>query len=73
MAAPNRWLVVAEGSDHDIPAECPDAIVDAAVRILGESFFPDQTVETSVWRRTARWRRRSPVRSAAPSPTASAT
>jgi pimeloyl-ACP methyl ester carboxylesterase len=33
-AAPNRWLVVAEGSDHDIPAERPDVIVDAAVRLL---------------------------------------
>jgi pimeloyl-ACP methyl ester carboxylesterase len=40
-AAPNRWLVVAEGSDHDIPAERPDAIVDAAVRLLEATIRPD--------------------------------
>jgi pimeloyl-ACP methyl ester carboxylesterase len=39
-AAPNRWLVVAEESGHDIPAERPDAIVDAAVRLLAESTSP---------------------------------
>jgi len=39
-AAPNRWLVVAEGSGHDIPGARPDAIVDAAVRLLEESAGP---------------------------------
>jgi len=33
-AAPNRWLVVAEGSQHAVPSVRPDTIVDAAVRIL---------------------------------------
>jgi pimeloyl-ACP methyl ester carboxylesterase len=35
-AAPNRWLVVAEGSRHDVPAMRPDVIVDAAVRLAEE-------------------------------------
>ena len=33
-AAPNRWLVVAEGSRHAVPSMRPDTIVDAAVRML---------------------------------------
>ena len=33
-AAPNRWLVVAEGSRHAVPSMRPDVIVDAAVRML---------------------------------------
>lgn len=39
-ASSGGWLVVAEGSGHDIPAERPDAIVDAAVRLLRESTGP---------------------------------
>lgn len=39
-AAQNRWLVVAEGSGHGIPEERPDAIVDAAERLLEESAVP---------------------------------
>jgi pimeloyl-ACP methyl ester carboxylesterase len=35
-AAPNRWLVVAEGSRHAVPSMRPDTIVDAAVRMLEE-------------------------------------
>lgn len=35
-AAPNRWLIVAEGSRHDVPGMRPDAIVDAAVRLAEE-------------------------------------
>ena len=33
-AAPNRWLVVAEGSRHAVPSMRPDTIVEAAARIL---------------------------------------
>ncbi|MGH7565469.1 MAG: hypothetical protein ACREK2_01435, partial [Gemmatimonadota bacterium] len=33
-AAPNRWLVVAEGSRHAVPSMRPDTIVDAAARML---------------------------------------
>lgn len=33
-AREGRWLVVAEGSDHGVPAERPDAIVTAAERVL---------------------------------------
>lgn len=36
-AAANRWLVVAEGSRHAVPAMRPDVIVDAAVRMLEET------------------------------------
>jgi pimeloyl-ACP methyl ester carboxylesterase len=32
---PGRELVVAEGSDHDVPAERPDVIVEAVARVLG--------------------------------------
>jgi pimeloyl-ACP methyl ester carboxylesterase len=35
-AAPNRWLVVAEGSRHDVPGMRPDVIVDPAVRLAEE-------------------------------------
>lgn len=31
---PGRQLVVAEGSDHDVPDERPDVIVDAVARVL---------------------------------------
>jgi hypothetical protein len=33
-AAPHRRLVVADGSDHDIPAKRPDTIVDAVVSFV---------------------------------------
>ena len=33
-AAPNRWLVVAEGSRHAVPSMRPDTIVEAAARML---------------------------------------
>jgi pimeloyl-ACP methyl ester carboxylesterase len=39
-AAPNRWLVVAEGSRHAVPTMRPDVIVDAAVRLLREIAAP---------------------------------
>jgi pimeloyl-ACP methyl ester carboxylesterase len=34
-AAPHRRLVVAEGSDHDVPARRPDTIVDGVVALAG--------------------------------------
>lgn len=36
-AAPDRSLVVARGSDHDVPGERPDVIVDAVVAVSGEA------------------------------------
>jgi pimeloyl-ACP methyl ester carboxylesterase len=38
--APNRWLVVAEGSRHAVPTMRPDVIVDAAERLLREIAAP---------------------------------